>query len=186
MENHKTSRHFKTEKLQCKISITNKKIPTLSSYLYLMHSNYLSVINCSAGEGRGGFERQLMSKLSKQLCMSTFLQKWLQMLRVPKRQLGKLENAQPRRAKMFFFSENTTGVLPGPSILHSTGLYLGTSEYKIIYLIKSCVIENHSNFETFSKNIALHMLGNIQYFKFITFSEDHWSTPPKMKDWTES
>lgn len=34
-------------------------IPTLRSYLYLMHSDYFPVINCSVREGRGGFERQL-------------------------------------------------------------------------------------------------------------------------------
>lgn len=44
-------------------NVKNKQtIPILSSHLYLMHSNYFSVINCSVREGRDGFERQLMSK----------------------------------------------------------------------------------------------------------------------------
>lgn len=59
--------------------------------------------------------------------MTPSLLEVMQLLYVPK--TGK-ENAQSRRAKRFFLLK-IPQVLPDPSILYSTGLYVGTSEFNI-------------------------------------------------------
>lgn len=54
---------------------------------------------------------------------------------------------------------------------------------KQILLARLCVTD--LNLGTFSKNLTFYSLGNIEHLKFITFSQDHWSTPSKIKDWIE-